>query len=204
MKEFIRMLGELRYMIPVLRYKWPDPDSSVSLAHTFQASTDKFGDRPCVYFEDETWSYSQINKAANSFARYLTKNGIKHGDRVVLFMENRPYYVISLLALNKLGAIGVLINTSLTGDPLIHCINSSNSTKCIVGAERAKPLEDVLDQINITEKDDLLWVEDTQEYVLPEWATDLKNSLDFSDDDNLEETNLVTSKDIACYIFRCY
>ena len=87
MKEFFRMLGELKYMIPVLRYKWPDPDSNASLAHTFQDSTEKFGDRPFVFFEDETWTYSEANKAANSFARYLVESGVQHGDRVVLFME---------------------------------------------------------------------------------------------------------------------
>ena len=199
--EFFRVLGELKYMIPVLRYQWPGPEDSASLSHTFQETTEKFGERPFIYFEDETWTYSQANKAANSFAKYLLKTGVKHGDRVVLFMENRPYYVISLLALNKIGAIGVLINTSLTGDPLIHCINSSDSTKCIFGAERAEPLGEVLDQINITKKEDFLWVEDTKDYSLPEWAIDLKNSLDFNDDQNLEETNLIKAKDTACYIF---
>jgi acyl-CoA synthetase (AMP-forming)/AMP-acid ligase II len=131
----------------------------------------------------------------------LSSNGVKHGDKVVLFMENRPYYAISLLALNKIGAIGVLINTSLTGDPLIHCINSSNSVKCIVGAERAQPLQEVLEDINISNKDDFLWVEDTNEYALPEWAINLKANLDFDDNENLDQTNQVTAKDVACYIF---
>ena len=201
MKEFIRMLGELKYMIPVLRYQWPQADENASLSHSFQESTNKFGERPFVYFEEETWTYSEANKAANSFARYLSSNGVKHGDKVVLFMENRPYYAISLLALNKIGAIGVLINTSLTGDPLIHCINSSNSVKCIVGAERAQPLQEVLEDINISKKDDFLWVEDTNEYALPEWAINLKANLDFDDNENLDQTNQVTAKDVACYIF---
>ena len=201
MKEFIRMLGELKYMIPVLRYQWPQADENASLSHSFQESTNKFGERPFVYFEEETWTYSEANKAANSFARYLSSNGVKHGDKVVLFMENRPYYAISLLALNKIGAIGVLINTSLTGDPLIHCINSSNSVKCIVGAERAQPLQEVLEDINISNKDDFLWVEDTNEYALPEWAINLKANLDFDDNENLDQTNQVTAKDVACYIF---
>ena len=201
MKEFIRMLGELKYMIPVLRYQWPQADENASLSHSFQESTNKFGERPFVYFEEETWTYSEANKAANSFARYLSSNGVKHGDKVVLFMENRPYYAISLLALNKIGAIGVLINTSLTGDPLIHCINSSNSVKCIVGAERAQPLQEVLEDINISNKDDFLWVEDTNEYTLPEWAINLKANLDFDDNENLDQTNQVTAKDVACYIF---
>jgi len=200
-KEFFRILGELKYMIPVMRYKWPSGDDRASLAHTFQATTEKFPERTFIYFEEETWTYAQANKAANSMARYLADHGVKHGDRVVMFMENRPYFAITLIALNKIGAIGVLINTSLTGDPLIHCINSSDSVKCIVGAERAQPLEEVLDKINIVQKEDFLWVEDTPEYSLPNWATDLKAGIDFDMTDNLPETDKVTAQDIACYIF---
>ena len=200
-KEFFRILGELKYMIPVMRYKWPSGDDRASLAHTFQATTEKFPDRAFIYFEEETWTYTQANKAANSMARYLADHSVKHGDRVVMFMENRPYFAITLIALNKIGAIGVLINTSLTGDPLIHCINSSDSVKCIVGAERAQPLEEVLDKINIVQKEDILWVEDTPEYSLPNWATDLKAGIDFDMTDNLPETDKVTAQDIACYIF---
>ena len=59
----------------------------------------------------------------------------------------------------------------------------------------------MLNKINITKKDNFLWVEDTEDYTLPEWAIDLKDSLDLSDDKNLEETNEVTAKDTACYIF---
>ena len=200
-KEFFRILGELKYMIPVMRYKWPSGDDRASLAHTFQATTEKFPDRAFIYFEEETWTYAQANKAANIMARYLADHGVKHGDRVVMFMENRPYFAITLIALNKIGAIGVLINTSLTGDPLIHCINSSDSVKCIVGAERAEPLEEVLDKINIVHKEDILWVEDTPEYSLPDWATDLKAGINFDMTDNLPETDKVTAQDIACYIF---
>jgi citronellyl-CoA synthetase len=200
-REFFRILGELKYMIPVMRYKWPSGDDRASLAHTFQATTEKFPDRAFIYFEEETWTYAQANKVANSMARYLADHGVKHGDRVVMFMENRPYFAITLIALNKIGAIGVLINTSLTGDPLIHCINSSDSVKCIVGAERAQPLEEVLDNINIFHREDILWVEDTPEYSLPNWATDLKAGIDFNMTDNLSETDKVTAQDIACYIF---
>ena len=199
--EFFRVVGELRYLIPVMRYKFPDPEDSGSLAHLFQDTTEKFSERPFLYFEDEMWTYGHTNKAANSMARYLVSTGVKHGDRVVLFMENRPSFLISLLALNKIGAIAVLINTSLTGDPLIHCINSSDAVKCIFGAERASPLEDVLNQINITKQEDFLWAQDTAQYSLPDWAIDLKAQLDLSDDDNLEETNSVRVKDVACYIF---
>ena len=95
-------------------------------------------------------SFLRLNRVVTT---HVT-TGVNHGDRIVLFMENRPSFVVSLLALNKIGAIAVLINTSLTGDPLIHCINSSDSIKCIFGAERSQPLEDVLEKINISIPDD--------------------------------------------------
>ena len=168
-KEFFRVIFELKYIIPLLRYKWPELDSNASLAHSFQETVQEFGKKDFLYFEDETWTYTQTNEAANILANKLLNEGIEHGDRVVLFMENRPSFVISILALNKLGAIGVLINTSLTGAPLIHCINTSDSKKCIFGDELSDSLEGVLDKINITKSSDLLWVEDGNLNNCPEW-----------------------------------
>jgi len=200
-KEFFRVIGELRYIIPLLRYQWPKPDDVVSLAKSFESSTDKFSDRTFMYFEDQVWSYKETNERANAVATYLRDAGIKHSDKVVVFMENRPEYIISLLALNKLGAVGVLINTSLTGDPLIHCINSSDSIKCIFGDELKDSLEDVLDQIIIKDKENLLWVKDNVENKNPEWSVDLNSKINPDNISNLEETNSVTAKDTAFYIF---
>ena len=148
--EFFRVIGELRYIIPLFRYKWPELDENASLAHTFQDTVQIHGEKNFLYFEDEVWTYAETNKAANMLANKLSNEGIEHGDKVVLFMENRPNFVISLLALNKLGAIGALINTSLTGSPLVHCINTSDSKKCIFGDELSNSLEGVLKEINIT------------------------------------------------------
>ena len=200
-KEFLRVIGEIRYIVPLLRYKWPDPYDNASLAHSFEQSVEKYKNKDFIFFEDETWTYSEINNTANILAHKLIEDGISHGDKVILFMENRPSYVSTILALNKIGAIGVLINTSLKGEPLIHCINSSNSKKCIFGAELSGSLEGVLSSINITAKSDIYWVQDLPNGNCPEWATDINKILDLSKTDNLSETNNVTAKDIAFYIF---
>ena len=200
-KEFFRVISELRYIIPMVRYKWPELDSNASLAHSFQETVEKYCEKDFLYFEDEVWTYSKTNEAANVLANKLANEGIEHGDRVVLFMENRPSFVISLLAINKLGAIGVLINTSLTGKPLIHCINTSDSKKCIFGDELSESLEGVLSEINITRSSDLLWVEDAIPNNCPEWASNITNNLDQSQSTNLEQTNQVVAGDTAFYIF---
>ena len=199
--EFFRVLGELRYLIPLMRYEFPSPDDNASLAHSFEETTEKFGTNNFIFFEDEVWTYKETNEAANVLANKLINDGVAHSDRVVLFMENRPDYIISILALNKIGAIGVLINTSLTGNPLVHCINSSDSKKCIVGAELASPLEEVLDEISIKDKSDIYWVKDGDDYECPEWASNLKQLLDTTQSNNLSITDNVTAKDTAFYIF---
>ena len=200
-KEFFRVISELKYIIPMVRYKWPELDSNASLSHSFQDTVQEYDQKDFLYFEDEVWTYNQTNKAANILANKLSNEGIDHGDRVVLFMENRPSFVISLLAINKLGAIGVLINTSLTGAPLVHCINTSDSKKCIFGDELSNSLEGVLDEINITNSSDLLWVEDTNSDNCPGWASNVKDGLDQSKSSNLDQTNKVVAGDTAFYIF---
>ena len=200
-KEFFRVISELKYIIPMVRYKWPELDSNASLSHSFQDTVQEHGKKDFLYFEDEVWTYTQTNEAANILANKLSNEGVEHGDRVVLFMENRPSFVISLLAINKLGAIGVLINTSLTGAPLVHCINTSDSKKCIFGDELSNSLEGVLDEINITNSSDLLWVEDTNSDNCPGWASNVKDGLDQSKSSNLDQTNKVVAGDTAFYIF---
>ena len=200
-KEFFRVISELKYIVPLLRYKWPELDSNASLAHFFQDTVKEYSDKDFLYFEDEVWTYSQVNETANILANKLVNEGVEHGDRVVLFMENRPNFVISLIAINKVGGIGVLINTSLTGKPLVHCINTSDSKKCIFGDELSGSLEGVLSEINITKSSDLLWVEDSNPDNCPEWASNIKNNLDHSKTSNLNETDQVIAGDTAFYIF---
>ena len=199
--EFFRVIGELKYIIPLLRYKFPDPDDNSSLAHTFKRTVEKFGNRNFIYFENQTLTYSEVDQAANIFAKKLIDDGVVHGDKVVLFMENRPEYITSILALNKIGAIGVLINTSLTGKPLIHCINSSDSKKCIVGAELALSLEDVLSEINIKNKTDIYWISDGDTFKCPDWSLDIKDFINDSENIDIEISSKVTAKDTAFYIF---
>ena len=199
--EFFRVIGELKYIIPLLRYKFPDPDDNSSLAHTFKKTVEKFGNRNFIYFENQTLTYSEVDQAVNIFAKKLVDDGVVYGDKVVLFMENRPEYITSILALNKIGAIGVLINTSLTGKPLIHCINSSDSKKCIVGAELALSLEEVLSEINIKDKTDIYWISDGDTFKCPDWSLDIKDFINDSENIDIEISSKVTAKDTAFYIF---
>lgn len=62
-------------------------------------------------------------------------HGYKKGDKVALFLENRPEFAGIWLGLSKLGVITSLINTNLRKNSLLHCINVAQCQALIYSAE---------------------------------------------------------------------
>lgn len=67
-----------------------------------------------LVFEDQSWTWSQLNKAVTRVQCGLTALGIHLGDRVALVSNNHPQLVFLHAALARLGAAAVPINTRLT------------------------------------------------------------------------------------------
>ncbi len=71
-----------------------------------QAET--FGDRPAFYYNDETWTYSDLLAITNRIANTLVDDlGIVPGNRVMLRAPNNPMYVACWFAVMKVGAVAV-------------------------------------------------------------------------------------------------
>ena len=73
-----------------------------------------------TYIHDVDFKFENYgNKVANLFSQ---KYGLKKGDVVALFMENKPEYIGLWYGLSKLGVISALINTNLRNKTLLHSI----------------------------------------------------------------------------------
>lgn len=66
-----------------------------------------------IYF-DNILTAADVDRASDAFAVALADNGFSTGDRLALYLQNVPHYVIGLIAAWKLGGIGVPINPMLT------------------------------------------------------------------------------------------
>tara|TARA_A100001015_G_scaffold306773_1_gene401571 strand:+ start:527 stop:2215 length:1689 start_codon:yes stop_codon:yes gene_type:complete len=62
----------------------------------------------------ESLSWYNVNKKTESIANFLFKKGVKRGDRIMLVSEGRPEWMISDLAIIKIGAITVPNYTTYT------------------------------------------------------------------------------------------
>jgi solute carrier family 27 fatty acid transporter 1/4 len=72
---------------------------------------------------------------SNRIANYFLRKGLKKGDAVALFMENRPEYVAMWIGLAKIGVIPALINYNLKQNALIHTIKVADCKAIIYGLE---------------------------------------------------------------------
>jgi acyl-CoA synthetase (AMP-forming)/AMP-acid ligase II len=143
-REVFRVLGEAVSVVPALGYKLAGDE----LGSVFEDTVSRYPDNIMLIFEDRQWTYSQFNGEVNQLARALASKGISRGDTVALFMENRAEYALSMLALLKLGVSGSLINNSLKGAALVHCLKATDAKGCIVGAECSEGFAEVLDELN--------------------------------------------------------
>ena len=67
-------------------------------------------ERIALLFEEERYTYRELLGMANALANGLEASGIGHGDRVALYMTNRPEWIASFFALSKVGASAVLVS----------------------------------------------------------------------------------------------
>ncbi|MCL2832972.1 MAG: AMP-binding protein [Treponema sp.] len=86
---------------------------------------DKCGnDRAMVWCDEKgaeaQFTYNQIKQYSNQAANTLTAAGIKKGDPVMLILKRRYEYWFILLALHKIGAIGIPATHLLTTKDLIY------------------------------------------------------------------------------------
>lgn len=79
-------------------------------------------DAPALAYFDRVLSNSDVNQAANQLANAFIALGLKRGDVIGLHMPNIPQYLISVIAISKIGAIGTGLSPLLAPPELAHQI----------------------------------------------------------------------------------
>ncbi len=200
-REVFRVLGETRHIVPALLYKMPKSEDKASLGRLFESTVSRYPNNVLLVSEGREWSYAQFNAEVNQLAHALQARGVGRGDAVAVFMETRAEFVLAFLALAKLGAQASLINNGLSGEGLIHCINSTSNKKVIVGEERVATLSEILDDLPLSQSEDYFWMKDSGAASAPDWAIDLSAQYPAMPSENLPVTQDIKAKEIAAYIF---
>ncbi len=108
-------------------------DSRETFGVLVREQAQRFPDRVLLRFEAETVTYGEFNAMANAFVAVFKQAGVSR-ERVALMMENSPSLLAAQAAVAKVGAIGALINTHLSGAPLSHVLLASQARHVFVDA----------------------------------------------------------------------
>lgn len=79
----------------------------------FEASATRAPQAPAIHYRESTMSFHELDVASSALAAALAERGLRRGDRVSVYMQNMPEFVIATLATWKLGAAVVPLNPML-------------------------------------------------------------------------------------------
>lgn len=130
------------------------PWVSRSIFDLFSTTAARFPQRPFVLVDGEGLSYRQADEKIAGFAGALKQEGIGRGDRVGILVSNTPEFVITKLAIARVGAVAVPLNVQLGRQELSFILAQSGS-RALVAMSHFRGRDYVADIAGLGELPDL-------------------------------------------------
>src|SRR5579875_3767443 len=108
-----------------------------------RAQAERIPDRVALKFESEQLTYGAYDREVNRLVAALAREGVGPGTPVAIFARNSPRFLVALGAVAKLGAIGALVNTHVTGAGLTHVLRVSQARLGVCDAAALPALDAV-------------------------------------------------------------
>ena len=118
-----------------------------SLLEAFLDHAHRTPERPLLTFEGEPLTQGALAGRVTDFARGLKQLGLQRGERVALYLENSPEFVIAYLGVQHAGGVGVLVNTAYRQVELAHILSDAEVRACVTGAPGAAALAPLWEQL---------------------------------------------------------
>jgi len=111
------------------------PLAQPSIFKAFAATAAKHPDKTAVSFLGTRFSYRDLVRLAENFAAALASQGMKKGDRIVMYIPNSIQFVVSWLGIQRLGAVAVPITPIYTSFDLKYIANDTGA-RAVVCSDR--------------------------------------------------------------------
>src|SRR6266478_327509 len=105
-----------------------------------ERAAERWGAREALYFKGRRWSFAELSAGVDRLARGLIGLGVRRGEKVALWMVNRPEFIEAMFAVMKIGAVLVPINTRLRTEDTAYILGQSDSAVLLI-ADRSGPVD---------------------------------------------------------------
>jgi acyl-CoA synthetase (AMP-forming)/AMP-acid ligase II len=107
------------------------------------AAAIRYPDETMIVDELGTLTFSEVHRRSNRLARALADRGIKEGDGVALMARNHRGFVDAVLAISKLGANALFMNTMFAGPQLVGVVEREEPKALVYDEEFAELLSGI-------------------------------------------------------------
>jgi long-chain acyl-CoA synthetase len=91
-----------------------------------------YPEHEAVVFKDASLTFRELEGLVNGFANALRGLGIGRGDRVCLFMTNRPEYVVAFYAIARVGGVSSPMNPSYKEREVAYQLGDAQAVAVVV------------------------------------------------------------------------
>ena len=111
-----------------------------TLHRVFEYSTTHYADKVAYQYVDggQKYTYAEFKMATERLSQRMSRFGIRHGDRVAIFSQNMPNWVVAYFAATAFGRVAVPILPDSSEAELTNILNHSES-KVIFISQRLMP-----------------------------------------------------------------
>lgn len=95
-------------------------------------------ERPAIHYYGTDVTYGELKREVDALAGFLQQRcAVRKGDRVLLYLQNSPQFVIGYYAILRADAVVVPVNPMNLTEELRHYVEDAGASTAIVGQELA-------------------------------------------------------------------
>jgi len=111
-------------------------DRPQTVFEMFHKTVETYPARDAIKYDDIRLAYADLDRRVDELASFLKNDGrVRKGDRVAVFLRNDATFPTTFLAISKIGAISVVLNTRLTKPELAYQLELTKPVAAIVDGE---------------------------------------------------------------------
>jgi fatty-acyl-CoA synthase len=124
----------LPFWPPVPRHLTPP---ATSLWFNLEVSATRFPNKTCINFYESVLTFSAVRREAERLAGFLSQAcGVRRGDRVGIYLQNSPQFIIAYYAILRADAMVVPINPMNLTREVSHIVHDSGANVLFVAQDQ--------------------------------------------------------------------